>query len=73
MALRAACLVEAGLGAAASKCCDTIDSQASLFEGYLPLVWLWQWTARCSLALLVASRHRGKRKGRPGQAIGPAR
>jgi DNA-binding CsgD family transcriptional regulator len=50
-AVRAAVLVERGRSEEATRCCDTLDGFEGLFGGYLPLVWLWQWTARCRLLL----------------------
>ena len=58
MAVRAAVLVELGRPADAAACCDTLDTLEPSFGGHLPLIWLWQWTARCRL-LLDAGRADG--------------
>ncbi len=51
MAVRAAVLVELGRSADAAACCDTLDTLEPSFGGHLPLIWLWQWMARCRLVL----------------------
>ncbi len=50
-AVRAAVLVELGRDADAAACCDGLDALHEHFGGHLPLIWLWQWTARCRLLL----------------------
>ncbi|MHB1486857.1 MAG: helix-turn-helix transcriptional regulator [Acidimicrobiales bacterium] len=55
MALRAVFLTEADRAEEAASCCDGIDELGPMLDGYMPLVWLWQWTARCRLLLAGGS------------------